>query len=804
MRRFWGSRSNGGDTKKAIKKGVAASSGRINNILFGHRNHHNHRPRTEEPYEEIHFPRSLRYNRRASPFTYPNTTEVCSLPRCTYRRPASIPPISEIFDTTGFGGRGCHRHHTATTIDTHDFLNSSFDDGGIGPGRENRGLRQSAAVRQPLREAGTRGDPPSPPISISTIYQPKHHQPVPIPCGSNSDPPRSPLELPSTASSLLSREVENFMQQRPLPPLPSHPFFVPPLPTKQKSLPRSGDGNKKVVLERKKSDKGRDNNGGRIGAAAASTAPLSVGTNENRISPNGGATDSNEPGADGAAAASPCSPSATVVSVKNRPRPSRHEPRPLTCDILEFIGENLDQCGIFRNKYNRSEYTLPNSENARLVVADLRCDRYFFDEVLIAAFHLKDLLVDVEEDGVLFLGFIKSADFFNKAKVFILQNSGCLYLYRDQAFFKVANSLGDFARHGLLDVVVYTASCSLTDTDVSTLLNDENIRKALKSWVFSCDQKMIATAVGPTAEVNGNNGMSNRRGAAPRCCRRKNCGTTGGSGARDAGIRRGLSETEYRTRFLYGPLVSQANTKDMRCVTPLYLSGFISYVLKDLKRRAQSEKSWNETQHVGRAAEDMYERVREHLLTEVKRSLPELDLAMLKRQLDSLTGDCRCDYRVSTPYQHLRHILTTLAYVVYWTCYSNGGTCMSYSVYLSVRSLVALERLVFAELTWSKLKTAKKTSSGSGHHDRVQKHHHRPPKSTADLYVPPAPEPCCTSKSKKILKTAPCQFNVSTAMATLELTDDDDNRISPGNNGHYYSDCDTEKYVCVLNDSYEL
>ncbi|UEH20596.1 protein E32 [Elephant endotheliotropic herpesvirus 6] len=794
MKRFWGIRSNsGGDSKKSIKKGVVtASSGRINNILFGHRNHHhNRRPHTEDPYEEIHFPRALRYSRRTPSFTYPSA-QLCSSPRCTYRRPASIPPISEIFETE-FGGRGCHSHHTS--IETQHFLNSSFDDGGIGSNRENRDPPRSSALGQSFRETCPRGDPPSPPISISTIYQAKHHESIPISCGSNSDPPRSPMELPSTASSLLSKEVEKFMQQRPLPPLPSHPFFVPPLPTKQKSLPRSTECNKKMVVERKKSDKG--SGGNKVGSVIG---PASVMIKNNSRSSPRGTTNSTEAGSITAtASARPCSPAATVTSVKNRPSPNSQESRTLTCDILEFIGENLDQCGVFRNKYNRSEYTLPNSENARLVVADPRCDRFYFDEVLIAAFHLKDLLVDVENDGVLFIGFIKSADFFNKAKVFILQNSGCLYLYRDQAFFKVANSLGDFARHGLLDVVVYTASCTLTDTDVSTLLNDENIRKALKTWVFSCDQKMIAGAVGGSDHVKAH-GISNKRGFT-KCCRRKNCGITGSSD-KNGGIRRGLSETEYRTRFLYGPLVSQSNTKDMRCVTPLYLSGFISYVLKDLKRRAQSERSWNETQHVGRAAEDMYERIREHLLTEIKRSLPELDLSMLKRQLDSLTGDCQCDYRLSTPYQHLKHILTTLAYVVYWTCYSNGGSCMSYSVYLSVRSLVALERLVFAELTWSKLKTVKKTPPASAH-NRASKHH-KSCRSPADLYVPPAPEPCCTSRSTKILKTAPCQFNVNTAMATLELTDDDDNRTSPGNDHHHYSYCDTENYVCVLNDSYEL
>ncbi|UEH20486.1 protein E32 [Elephant endotheliotropic herpesvirus 2] len=778
MRRFWGGRGGaGGDNSKKPKKGVYSS--RINSLFFGQRgNHHHHH--SEDPYEEIHLPTGLSYTRKPPSFTYPN--DLCSSARCTYRRPSSIPPLSEIFGSDSHHHRSLH-----LSSKTQNFLSSSCENGN-GRNRSGRNNTTAISARQESLRAAM-ADPgrnqPSPPLSISTVYQTKH---TPSPVCAGSDPPGSPLELPSSASSLLSKEVEKFMQQRPLPPVPCHPFFAPPLPVKQKSLPRSVKGNQKVVVERKKSGGGRS-------AAAAYVSEVPA--------------DAISVAAD-AATPPPCSPTTTVISVTRKTTATARtvqEPRILTMEVLEYIGENLDQCGAFRNTYNRSEYPLPNSENAKLVIVDLRCDRTFFEEVLVAAFHLKDLLSEVERDGVLFLGYIRSTDFFNQSKVFILENSGCLYLYREKAFFKVANTVGELAKHGLLDVVVYTNTCALTDSDVSTLLHDEGIRKAVKNWVFACEQKMITSAACGEAAAAGMAGRGDVRAKnrGSGACYRERHRTETRNETRNFSNLRVLNEAEYKTRFLYGPLVSQSNTRDMRSVTPMYLSGFISYVIKDLKRRAQNEKAWNETQNVGKAAEEMYEKIREHLLAEIKKSLPELNLDMLKRQLDSLTGECRCDHRVSTPYQHLRHVLSTLAYVVYWTCYSNGGSCMSYAVYLSVRSMIALERLVFAELTWSRLKTAKKTSRGerpsrhSGKHASLR---------TPPSYTPPVPEFCRTSssKSKKLSKTAPCQFNVSAAMATLELTDDE-NRTSQGNNDHneeesYYEDI--EQYVCVLNNSYEI
>ncbi|AHC02787.1 protein EE13 [Proboscivirus elephantidbeta5] len=773
MRRFWGGRGGaGGEHSKKPKKGV--SSTRLNNLFFGQRGGHHHHHHSDDLYEEINIPTGLRYTRKTPSFTYPN--DLCSSARCTYRRPSSIPPISEIF-----GSDSHHRRHLHASSITQNFLNSSCENGN-GRNCEGRSNTEISALSRALEShmADSDRNPPSPPLSISTVYQTKH---VPSPIAANSDPPGSPLELPSSASSLLSKEVEKFMQQRPLPPIPCHPFFAPPLPVKQRSLPRSVADNKKVVVERKKS-----------GGSKSGTAAIS-GTSEITTESISAAAVATPP---------PCSPTATVISITRKTTAARtttHEPRILTTEILEYVGENIDQCGVFRNTYNRSEYPLPNSENAKLVIVDLRCDRPFFEEVLVAAFHLKDLLSEIERDGVVFLGYIRSTDFFNQAKVFILENSGCLYLYRDRAFFKVANSLGELAKHGLLDVVVYTTACALSDSDVSTLLHDEGIRKAVKNWVFMCDQKMItAAACGETGTTGPESRDTGCRSRGSNLCYRRRHKAGNRDETRTSSNLRVLNEAEYKARFLYGPLVSQSNTKDMRSVTPMYLTGFISYVLKDLKRRAQSERAWNETQNVGKAAEEMYEKVREYLLTEIRKSLPELKLDMLKRQLDSLTGECRCDYRTSTPYQHLRHVLSTLAYVVYWTCYSNGGSCMSYAVYLSVRSLIALERLVFAEITWSRLKTTKKTGRG----ERLSKHTKYVSSKMPPSYDPPVPEPCRTSsiKNKKLQKTAPCHFNVSTAMATLELTDDE-NKASQGNNDEAYYE-DIEKYVCVLNDSYEI
>ncbi|QOE74408.1 protein U14.5 [Elephant endotheliotropic herpesvirus 3A] len=759
----------------------------------------------EDPYEEVRLPMlgGERYTRK--PDDQPIFTEalpVCNSPKCTYRRtsPVDEVPLYNTFDYANFngpsakargavggdrspasveegsskepteGGESPNGKTSVSTADGHASTGASACGGDTTPSDSHQQPPALPKKKNPPSAAAR--------VAAGALFDPKTDESTSSSnenVGSSEKQPQAVGVYGVTMSALTSRSVCSFMRTRPLPtpPTAAKCFFTPPpLPLKKSAQgkgtkkdethtknikPDSTSSNTATNVGQTKRDK-HDDNGGASSVAVATGRQqkkkkkfsFSSSSSDSSVistgSPGGGAGEGDE------------------------------NNRPMTKELLEFLGENMDTCSIFRNTYHKREYLLPNSGNAALVIMDLRCDHEFFNRVLVSAFHLKDVMIEEEQGGgVIFLGQIRSSDFFNKAIVFVLYGSGCVYLHREGAFFKVGNGIGDLAVRGLMDVVAFATPSCLTNEEVSVLLEDEAIRTGVRAWVLQGERMLMQSA---------RTACKQKMRSGPSCC---------ASDELDRGIKKKLQQTksctgeESRMRFFCGPFVSQADVDDdaeSNRVIPQYLTGYISYVIRDIKRRSQSETMWNEMEHVGEEAEEMFEHVRKWLLVEVQRHLPTLDLKLLKRQLDSVNGDCHCTMQGSNAHSHMKHVVSTIPYVVYCTCYHHGSNTLSYSAYLAVRSLLVLERLVFACLSWSRLRLKKPVVAS-----KFGKHHKKPhhnPSTASSLYLKPdlpaattpsGPGKLCSprvkpkSRSTANLTTAPCEFQLSGRLAELSLTE---------------------------------
>ncbi|UVZ34350.1 protein U14.5 [Elephant endotheliotropic herpesvirus 3B] len=745
----------------------------------------------EDPYEEVKLPMlgGERYTRK--PDDQPIFTEalpVCNSPKCTYRRTS---PVDEVplytFDYANFNGPGAKARdgvggdqspasvegskEPTKGVDSPERTSVSTADGHASTGASACGgdTTPSDTHQQPPA-LPKKKNPPSTAarVAAGVLFDPKTDESTSSSnenVGSAEKQPQAVGVYGVTMSALTSKSVCSFMRTRPLPtpPTVAKCFFTPPpLPLKKSAL---GKGTKKDETHIKNTKTDHTSSSNTSGATqtkreknengGASSAVVAAGRQQKKkkFSFSSSSSDS------------------SVISTGSPE--DAGENRPMTRELLEFLGENMDTCSMFRNTYHKREYLLPNSGNAALVIMDLRCDHDFFNRVLVSAFHLKDVMIEEEQGGgVIFLGQIRSSDFFNKSIVFVLYGSGCVYLHREGAFFKVGNGIGDLAVRGLMDVVAFATPSCLTNEEVSVLLEDEAIRTGVRAWVLQGERMLMQSA---------RTACKQKMRSGPSCC---------ASDELDRGIKKKLQQTksctgeESRMRFFCGPFVSQADVDDdseTNKVIPQYLTGYISYVIRDIKRRSQSETMWNEMQHVGEEAEEMFEHTRRWLLDEVQRHLPTLDLKLLKRQLDSVNGDCHCTMQGSNAYSHMKHVVSTIPYVVYCTCYHHGSNTLSYSAYLAVRSLLVLERLVFACLSWSRLRLKKPVTAKFGKHHK--KPHHNP-STASSLYLKPdlptnpsgsgklcSPRIKPKSRSTTNLTTAPCEFQLSGRLAELSLTD---------------------------------
>ncbi|ALM25967.1 protein U14.5 [Proboscivirus elephantidbeta4] len=805
MKKFWGGRYSD-------RKGKPRT---IMHPFFKDKSSSGHNE--EDPYEEVMIPMlggsgGGRYTRKKDDLpVFTESLPVCNSPKCTYRRAS---PVDEgvclyTFDYANFSGGGAKAHVGGGGGDRQSPPSVAEGDGTAATSKDPTRDGGESAERTSVSTADGHASTGPSACGGDTTPSDSHQQPPALPKKNNQPsssaarvaagvvfdqktdgstssstenvvvamekPPQVPEGQAVALSSLTSRSVCSFMRHRPLPtpPTAAKCFFTPPpLPVK-----------KKHVL-------GKNANNTKSDETHAKNTGNDTSNNTNTANATQTKKDKNEKGGAGGATGrwqkkkkfsfSSSSSDSSVVSAGGPTAAATDENRPMTRELLEFLGENLDTCSMFRNTYHKREYLLPNSGNASLVIMDLRCDHDFFNRVLVSAFHLKDVMIEDEQGGgVIFLGQIRSSDFFNKAIVFVLYGSGCVYLHREGAFFKVGNGIGDLAVRGLMDVVAFATPSCLTNEEVGTLLEDENIRIGVRAWVLQGERLLMQSARAACKQ---------KMRSGPSCC---------ASDELDRGLKKRERETrmytgeESRMRFFCGPFVSQAgadgddeDAETGNKVVPQYLTGYISYVIRDLKRRSQSESMWNEMHHVGEEAEEMFQHVRKWLLGEVQRHLPTLDLKLLKRQLDSVNGDCHCTMQGSNAYNHMKHVVSTIPYVVYCTCYHHGNNTLSYSAYLAVRSLLVLERLVFACLSWSRLRLKKPVASSKGGKHHNKKTHHNPSTASSLYLKPDLPAPSVpvtgyyshrvkpkSRSTDNLTTTTPCEFQLGSRLAELSLTD---------------------------------